>query len=89
LLMEIVDQAMDQCAFQFTPWADGPTVWCVKDSTVRERYYTRIAEPKDDEDLEKATARKRQAWNRAVKAALDGKTLMAAPYEGDRALWKP
>jgi hypothetical protein len=26
---------------------------------------------------------------RAVKAALDAKALMAAPYEEDRALWKP
>jgi hypothetical protein len=56
---------------------------------VRDRYFARIAEPTDDEDKEKAYERKRKAWFRSVKAALDGKALLAAPYEGDRLLWKP
>jgi AAA domain/CHC2 zinc finger len=55
----------------------------------RARYYAKIAEPQDDEDLEKAAARKRQAWHRTVKAALDAKGLMAAERDGERVLWKP
>ena len=89
LLIEIVEQAIDDCGFQFTPWADAPAVRCVRDSVVRERYFTRIAEPMDGDDEEKAYERKRKAWFRAVKAALDAKALMAAPYEEDRVLWKP
>ena len=89
LLMSVVDEALAECGFDFTPWADGPAVRCVRDSVVRERYYTRIAEPMDGENEEKAYERKRKAWFRAVKAALDAKALMAAPYEEDRALWKP
>jgi KaiC/GvpD/RAD55 family RecA-like ATPase len=89
LLMSVVDQAIDEAAFQFMPRADGPAVWCVKDSIVRDRYFTRIAEPEDDADRGKAHERKRKAWFRSVKAALDAKALLAAPYEGDRVLWKP
>lgn len=88
LLMEVIDQAVDECGFQFKPWEDGPTVRCVKDSIVRDRYFARIAEPTDD-GHEKAYDRKLKAWTRSVKAMLDAKALMAAPYEGDRALWKP
>jgi hypothetical protein len=66
-----------------------PTVRCVRDSTVRDRYFARIAEPTDGEDEERSYERKRKAWFRAVKAALDAKVLVAAPYEEDRALWKP
>jgi hypothetical protein len=61
----------------------------VKDSIARDRYFARIAEPRDDQDLEKAFARKRQAWHRTVKAALDAKGLMAAERDGERVLWKP
>jgi hypothetical protein len=89
LLMSVVDQALGECGFQFTPWADGPAVCCVKDSIVRDRYFARIAEPEDDADMGKAHERKRKAWFRSVKAALDAKALLAAPYEGDRVLWKP
>ena len=89
LLMSVINQTIEECGFNFTPWADGPAVRCVRDSVVRERYYTRIAEPMDGEDEEKAYERKRKAWFRAVKAALDAKALMAAPYEEDRVLWKP
>jgi KaiC/GvpD/RAD55 family RecA-like ATPase len=89
LLMSVVDQALGECGFQFTPWADGPAVCCAKDSIVRDRYFARIAEPEDDADMGKAHERKRKAWFRSVKAALDAKALLAAPYEGDRVLWKP
>jgi KaiC/GvpD/RAD55 family RecA-like ATPase len=88
LLMAVVDRALDECGFQFTPWTDG-TVRCVRDSIVRDRYFARIAEPTDGEDEERAKERKRKAWFRSVKAALDAKMLLAAPYEGDRVLWKP
>jgi hypothetical protein len=89
LLMTVVDDALRECGFNFTPWADGPVVRCVKDSIVRERYFIRIAEPRDDEDPEKAAERKRKSWHRAVKASLDVKDLVAAPYDEDRVLWKP
>jgi hypothetical protein len=89
LLMEVVEQAIDEAGFNFMPWAETSAVRCVRDSIVRERYFTRIAEPKDVDDQEKAYDRKLKAWSRSVKAMLDGKALMAAPYEGDRVLWKP
>ena len=87
--MAVVDRALDECGFQFTPWTDGPAVRCVRDSIVRDRYFARITEPTDGEDEERAKERKRKAWFRSVKAALDAKILLAAPYEGDRVLWKP
>jgi hypothetical protein len=89
LLMSVADDALAECGFNFTPWADGPAVRCVRDSIVRERYFARVAEPTDGQDEKKACERKRKAWFRAVKAALDAKSLLAAPYEDDRALWKP
>jgi hypothetical protein len=89
LLMAVVEQAIDEAGFSFVPFADGPMVRGVKDGNARARYYARIAEPQDDEDLEKAAARKRQAWHRTVKAALDAKGLMAAERDGERVLWKP
>jgi hypothetical protein len=90
LLMEVVEQAIGErdTGFQFTPGADWPTVWCVLDSIVRERYFTRIAEPKDIDDPEKGYDRKLKAWQRSVKAMIDQKILGAAPYEEDRVLWK-
>jgi len=87
--MSVIEQALVECGFQFMPWAGGPAVWCARDSTGRDRYLTRIAEPADGEDWEKATERKRKAWFRAIKTALDAKLLMAAPHDLDRVLWKP
>jgi KaiC/GvpD/RAD55 family RecA-like ATPase len=89
LLMAVVEQAIDEAGFSFVPFADGPMVRGVKDGIARERYYARVAEPQDDEDADKAAARKRQAWHRTVKAALDAKGLVAAERDGERVLWKP
>jgi KaiC/GvpD/RAD55 family RecA-like ATPase len=89
LLMSVIEAAIDEAGLSFMPFADGPIVRGVKDGIARARYYARIAEPQDDEDLEKAGARKRQAWHRTVKAALDAKGLMAAERGGERILWKP
>jgi KaiC/GvpD/RAD55 family RecA-like ATPase len=89
LLMSVIDAAIDEAGVSFMPFADGPVVRGVKDGIARARYYARIAEPRDDEDLEKAAARKRQAWHRTVKTALDAKGLMAAEHDGERVLWKP
>jgi hypothetical protein len=89
LLMSIIDAAIDEAGFPFMPFADGPTVRGVKDGIARARYYARIAEPEDDEDADKASDRKRKAWERAVKAALDAKDLMAVERDGGRLLWKP
>ena len=85
----MIEAAIDEAGFQLRPFADGPIVRGVKDKIAQLRYYARIAEPEDSEDLDKAAARKRQAWHRAVKAALDAKDLIAAPCDGDRVLWKP
>lgn len=89
LLMTVVDEAIDEAGFDFKPFATGPIVRAAHDSIVRERYYARIAEPKDDEDERKAYNRKHHAWTRQVKAALDAKALMAALMDGERAIWKP
>jgi hypothetical protein len=87
--MSVVDKAIEECGFRFTPGADWPVVRCVKDSIVRERYFVRIAEPKDGDDPKRTYDRKLKSWQRSVKATLDAKLLMAAPYEGDRILWTP
>jgi len=89
LLMSVVDDALAECGFPFTPLMDGPVVQCVRGSAAQTRYFIRIAEPTDDEDPDKAYERKIKAWNRSVKAMLDAKVLMAAPHGADRVLWKP
>jgi AAA domain len=89
LLMSVIEAAIDEAGLSFMPFADGPTVRGVKDGIARARYYGRIAEPEDDEDADKASDRKRKAWKRAVKAALDAKDLMAVERDGGRLLWKP
>ena len=89
LLMDVIDAAIDEAGFQFMPFADGPMVRAVKDGTARDRYFARIAEPADGDDPEKAAERKRKAWFRTVKTALDAKDLMAATKDGERILWKP
>jgi hypothetical protein len=89
LLMTVIDQAIEEAGVSFRPFTNGLTVRGVKDSVARERYYAKIAEPLDDEDREKATARKSKAWRRAIKATLDAKVLMAVPDGEDRLIWKP
>jgi len=57
---------------------------------VRELYYEAIAEPADaEEDPTKVAARKRQPFNRAIKAQLNAKTLVAREIDGRRMLWLP
>jgi hypothetical protein len=87
--MSVIEAAIDEAGLSFMPFADGPIVRGVKDGIARARYYGRIAEPEDDEDADKASDRKRKAWKRAVKAALDAKDLMAVERDGGRLLWKP
>jgi AAA domain len=89
LLMTVVDAAIDEAGFDFKPFAAGPVVRAVPESVVRERYYARIAEPKDNEDERKAYNRKHHAWKRQLKSAIDAKALMAALKDGERAIWKP
>jgi hypothetical protein len=89
LLMSVITDAIDEAGFQFAAFSDGPLVRGVKDAIARARYYARIAEPEDDEDAGKASDRKRKAWKRAVKAALDARDLMAVERDGGRLLWKP
>jgi hypothetical protein len=91
LLMSVVVEAIDEAGQEFRPYAkDGVVVRSVDDALVRERYYTRIAEQADpNEDPIRIASRQRKAFNRAIKAALDAKDLMAKPQNGKRLLWLP
>jgi hypothetical protein len=90
LLMEVVEQAIDEAGQDFRSFADGPMVRAAHDEAVRLRYYIRIAEQADpSEDADKLAARQRQAFNRAVKAALDAKDIIARTDDDRRFLWLP
>jgi AAA domain len=90
LLSDIVAQAIDESGETFRPFHDGPLVRGVCDERVRERYYIAIAEPTDPEqEPEKVAARKRQAFNRAIKGELDAKRLTARQSGSRRLLWLP
>ena len=90
LLMEMVKQAIDEAGQDLRSFPDGPMVRAVPDEAVRLRYYVRIAEQAgpDDDPLTLA-ARQRQAFNRAVKAALDAKDIIARTDDDRRLLWLP
>jgi AAA domain-containing protein len=90
LLSEIISQAVGEAGEAFRPFHDGPIVRAVDNERVRDRYYAAIAEPTDpDQEPEKVAARKRQAFNRAVKAELDVKRLIAKQTGERRLLWLP
>ena len=78
LMTDIILQAIDAAQKTIQPFTDGPVVRATDDDRVRELYYAAIAEPTDaEEDPTKVSARKRQAFNRAIKAQLNAKTLVA------------
>jgi hypothetical protein len=57
---------------------------------VRFRYYARIAEQAAPDDIpEQIAERQRKGFNRAVKAALDAKDIIARSEDGRRFLWLP
>ncbi len=72
------------------PLADMPTVRAVSDKTVRQRYFSRIAEKVElGDDPKKFAERRRKAFNRAAEAAIKARRLIAADHQGDRVLWLP
>ena len=69
-------------------FTDGPLVKAVDDEIVRDRYYTRIAEMGDPDELPDAREeRQRRAFNRAVKVTLDAKLVCANENNNRRLLW--
>jgi hypothetical protein len=90
LFMETVGQAIAEVGEGFQSFQDGPSVNVISEEIVRERYYSRIAEiPKDGDTPEMLAERQRKAFNRAIKANLDAKRLVAGTRNGERILWLP
>jgi hypothetical protein len=90
LLMEMVELAIDEAGQDFRSFGDGPTVRAAPEEAVRLRYYIRIAEQAaPDESPVKLAARQRQAFSRAIKAALDAKDIIARKEDDRRFLWLP
>jgi hypothetical protein len=90
LLMEVAEQAIEQAGQDLVSFPKGPTVRAVSEEAVRLRYYIRIAEQAErNEDAATIEARRRKAFGRALKAAIDAKDLMAREYNGERMLWLP
>jgi RecA/RadA recombinase len=70
-------------------WA-GSTLRAVAEQHIRERYFARIAEKAEpDEDKQKLADKQRQGFKRAIKSALDARTLIAKDHKGERILWLP
>lgn len=90
LFMETLAQAIDEAGEKLQPFPNGPTVKAASEDTVRGRYYERIAEePFDGDTPEKIAERQKKAFNRAVKANLDAKRIVAGEKNGSRFLWLP
>jgi hypothetical protein len=65
-------------------------VRAVAESHIRKRYFDRLAEQAEpDEDKGKLYDRRRQAFRRAIKSAIDAKNLVADDKNGERFLWLP
>lgn len=89
LLMEVVVQAIDEigCDIQAP---NGPIVTAAPEDMVRARYYSRIAEQAEPNELAEALAeRQRKAFTRSIKGALDAKNLIAKTQDNMRFLWLP
>jgi hypothetical protein len=90
LLIEVVEAAIVEVGRDVGTSTKGQTVKGVSDDIVRERYYARIAEQAESgEDPTKLANKQRQAFNRSVKSALDGKHLGATEVDGKRSLFLP
>jgi hypothetical protein len=90
LLMDMVRDAIDEAGQDLRSFPDGPMVRAVHEEAVRLRYYARIAEQAGpDDNPPTLAARQRQAFNRAVKAALDAKDIIARNEDDRRFLWLP
>jgi AAA domain len=90
LLMAVIAEAIDEAGEEFRSSVDGPIVRGVSDDRVRERYYGRIAEQaKPGEDRKKLADRQRQAFNTAMRAAVNAQHLCAKERNGERFIWLP
>ncbi len=88
LLFDCVNEALGEHGEEFRPYTDGPKVKGVDDKAVRRIYYARVADQAlPDEDQDKMEARRVKAFQRAVKSALDAKSLAAIERDGTRFLW--
>ena len=90
LLIEVTALAIDEAGESIQSFPDGPVVRAASDEAVRIRYYARMAEKADpDEDPHAVADRKRQAYFRAVRAAIAAKELNARITDDERFLWLP
>jgi hypothetical protein len=90
LLIEVTALAIDEAGEDIQSFPDGPIVRAASDEAVRIRYYARMAEKADpDEDPHTVADRKRQAYFRAVRAAVNAKELNARITDDERFLWLP
>jgi hypothetical protein len=91
LLMDIVAEALSEAGAEIQAFGtSGPKVRAVAERHIRKRYFDRIAEQAEpDEDKDKLYDRRRQAFKRAVKAAIDAKLLVADNCKGERFIWLP
>ena len=90
LLIDIIARAIGESGEEIKPFADDQPVCAVPDEVVRDRYYTAIAEEaKPNDDPDQVAERQRKAFNRALKAMLDAKQLLACNIDRRRMLWLP
>jgi hypothetical protein len=91
LLMDVVALAIEEAGEDFRPFdTSGPLVRGAPDDAIRRRYYARVAEEaKPEEKKDQLADRQRKAFNRALKSALDAKTLCARERKGERYVWLP
>lgn len=90
LLLEVVRQVITDAGTTVRPWADGPEVRAAPEDIIRESYFERVAEDDaPDTDPAKAADKRRQRFNRARKAMVDAKLLIAAKIDNRTHLWLP
>jgi hypothetical protein len=91
LLMDVVALALDEVGVECRPLGPvGPKVRAVSADHIRDRYFARIAEKAGpDEDERRLYERQFKAFNRALKAAIDAKSLVAGDHKGERFIWEP
>ena len=89
MLMDAVADAIADVGQSIRPIHDGPVVTAVSEKAIRLRFDARLAERAEpDEDPEKLIDRQRKNFRNAIKSAIDRKAIMAAPWNGDRWIWK-
>ena len=87
--MDAVADAIADVGQSIRPIHDGPVVTAVSEKAIRLRFDARLAERAEpDEDPEKLIDRQRKNFRNAIKSAIDRKAIMAAPWNGDRWIWK-